>query len=120
MSRIAHAASAVDSRPDRLLHAGLFGLLCLAAVTLSSFPGLRAGATAIGWAPLWLIGLPAVAWLTLVLRRLPRRRKLASSAVLRRRRPGLVQARRKPVPRRRPRISVRAALAAAGLLPLLR
>ena len=120
MSRIAHAVSAADSAPDCLLHAGLLGLLCLGAVALSSFPALRTGITPIGWAPLWLVGLPAVAWLTLVLRRLPRRRKLASSAVLGRRRPGLVQARRKPVPRRRARISVRAALAAAGLLPLLR
>ena len=121
MSRIAHAVSAADSAPDRLLHAGLLGLLCLGAVALSSFPALRTGITTIGWAPLWLVGLPAVAWLTLVLRRLPRRRKLASSAVLRRRRPGVsVQARRRPARPRRAGLAARAAMAAAGLLHGLR
>ncbi|VXA91768.1 conserved hypothetical protein [Luteimonas sp. 9C] len=120
MSRIAHVPSDVDVPADATLHTLLVGALCLAAVALLSFPGLRTGVTAIGWPPLWLIGMPAVAWLTLFLRRLPRRRKLASSAVLRRRRPGLAQARRRPLPRRRGRISVRAALVAAGLLPLLR
>lgn len=120
MSRIAHASPDADVSTDAALHALLTGALCLGGVALLSFPGLRSGATAFGWAPLWLLGLPACAWLTLVLRRLPRRRKLASSAVLRRRRPGFVQARRRPAPRRRARISVRAALAAAGLLPMLR
>ena len=112
--------AAFGARADAALRAILVGLLFLGAVALLSFPGLRAGATTLGWPPLWLIGMPAAAWLTLFLRRLPRRRKLASSAVLRRRRPGLAQARRRPVPRRRGRISVRAALVAAGLLPLLR
>ena len=120
MSRIAHAASTADPAADRLLHLALPGLVFLGAIALLSFPALRSGVTALGWAPLWLIGLPAIAWLTFFLRRLPRRRKLASSAVLRRRRPGLVQARRRPAPRRRARVSVRAALVAAGLLPMLR
>lgn len=120
MSRIAHVSPDADVPDDAGLRTLLVGALFLGAIALLSFPGLRTGATAIGWPPLWLIGMPAVAWLTLFLRRLPRRRKLASSAVLRRRRPGLAQARRRPAPRRRGRISVRAALVAAGLLPLLR
>lgn len=120
MSRIAQVPPDADIPADAVLRAVLIGALFLGAIALLSFPGLRTGATAIGWPPLWLIGMPAVAWLTLFLRRLPRRRKLASSAVLRRRRPGLVQARRRPAPRRRGGISVRAALVAAGLLPLLR
>jgi len=120
MSRIAHVSPDADIPANVALRALLTGALFLGAIALLSFPGLRSGATAVGWPPLWLIGMPAVAWLTLFLRRLPRRRKLASSAVLRRRRPGLAQARRQPAPRRRGRISVRAALAAAGLLPLLR
>ncbi|MCD9127419.1 hypothetical protein [Luteimonas fraxinea] len=120
MFRIANASPDVDVPADAALRTLLVGALFLGAVSLLSFPGLRTGATAVGWPPLWLIGMPAVAWLTLFLRRLPRRRKLASSAVLRRRRPGLAQAQRRPVSRRRGRISVRAALIAAGLLPLLR
>lgn len=117
MSRIA-VMSVV--RSDATLPAAALGLLFLGAVALLSFPALRTGASAVGWAPMWLLGMPAVAWCVLVLRRLPRRRKLASSAVLRRRRPGLAQARRRPAPRRQQRVSIRAALIAAGLLPELR
>lgn len=119
MSRIARPSD-VDVHAFSVLPAALLGLMFLGAIALLSFPALRSGVSAVGWAPLWLLGLPACAWLTCVLRRLPRRRKLASSAVLRRRRPGLVQARRRPAPRRRARVSVRAALVAAGLLPMLR
>lgn len=117
MSRIA-ATSFV--RSDATLPAAMLGLLFLGAVALLSFPGLRIGTSAVGWAPMWLLGMPALAWCTLFLRRLPRRRKLASSAVLRRRRLGLAQARRRPAPRHRQRVSIRAALVAAGLLPGLR
>ncbi|MCD9007724.1 hypothetical protein LDO31_16080 [Luteimonas sp. XNQY3] len=120
MSRIAQASPDADVPADGALRALLIGALFLGAVALLSFPGLRTGATPVGWPPLWLIGMPAIAWLTLFLRRLPRRRKLASSAVLRRRRPGLEQARRRPAPRRRGRVSIRAAFVAAGWLPGLR
>lgn len=120
MSRIAHASSDADVPADATLRALLISALCLGAVALLSFPGLRTGGTAVGWAPMWLLGMPALAWCTLVLRRLPRRRKLASSAILRRRRPGLAQARRRTAPRRQQRVSIRAALVAAGLLPALR
>ncbi|MEN4901978.1 hypothetical protein [Luteimonas sp. TWI1416] len=106
------------SDPRALLGAGLLGLLFLGSVALLSFPGLRSGVAVVGWPPLWLVGMPAAAWLTWCVLRLPRRRKLASSAVLRRRRPGLAQAARRPAPRRRPATPLRAALAAAGWLPL--
>ncbi|KLI99412.1 hypothetical protein [Luteimonas sp. FCS-9] len=116
MSNVEHPAS--DPRP--LLGAALLGLLFLGAVALLSFPGLRTGVGLAGWPPLWLVGMPAAAWTTWCALCLPRRRKPASSAVLRRRRPGLAQAARRPAPRRRGHVSVRAALAAAGLLPMPR
>ena len=117
MSRI---AATPFVRSDATLPAAILGVLFLGAIALLSFPGLRTGTSAVGWAPMWLLGMPALAWCTLALRHLARRRKPASSAVLRRRRPGLAQARWRPAPRRGQRISIRAALVAAGLLPGLR
>ncbi|MCD9029367.1 hypothetical protein LDO26_14305 [Luteimonas sp. BDR2-5] len=116
--------SATDDR--RLLGAALLGLLFLGAVALLSFPAARSGAGALGPAPMWLLGLPAAAWATLCLLRLPRRRGPASSAVPRRRRPGpaAAQATRRPARRRRPGVAGRVlagrVLAAAGLLTGLR
>ena len=103
------------------LGALLLGLMAVGAVVLLSFPGARAGTSAFGWPPLWLLGLPATSWLTLQLLRLPRRRGPASSAGPRRRRPGVsVQARRRPARPRRSGLAARAAIAAAGLLHGLR
>ncbi|NYZ62932.1 hypothetical protein [Luteimonas deserti] len=104
--------------PHALLGAALLGLLAIGAVVLLSFPGARAGSSVVGWPPLWLVGAPAVAWATLQLLALPRRRGPASSAGPRRRRPGArVQAMRRPAQRRRAGLAARAAMAAAGLLP---
>ncbi len=108
-------ASAPDSRA--LLGAGLLGLMAVGLVVLASFPGARTGTSAVGWPPMWLVGLPATAWSVLQLLRLPRRRGPASSAGPRRRRPGLAaQATRRPSRRRRQGLAARAALAAAALL----
>lgn len=103
--------------PRALLGACLLGLMAIGVVVLASFPGARSGSSAIGWPPLWLVGFPATAWITLQMRRLPRRRGPAPSAGPRRRRPGIaVQATRRPLRRTRPGIAARAALAATALL----
>lgn len=108
-----------DSRA--LLGAALLGLIAVGAVVLLSFPATRTGTSAVGWPPMWLLGLPASAWLTLQLLGLPRRRGAVSSAGPRRRRPGIaVQAMRRPVRRRREGLAARALMAAAGLWTGLR
>jgi len=109
----------IESRA--MLGAVLLGLMAVGAIVLLSFPGARAGTSAVGWPPMWLLGLPGAAWVTLQLLRLPRRRGRASSAMPRRRGPGVsVQARRRPARPRRTGLAVRAAMAAAGLLHGLR
>ena len=121
MSRIANASPDADVSADAVLRALPVGALFLGAIALLSFPGLRTGTSAVGWPPMWLLGLPAVAWVTLQLLRLPRRRGRASSAMPRRRGPGVsVQARRRPARPRRAGLAARAAMAAAGLLHGLR
>lgn len=102
----ADAASAADPR----LAPWLLGALFLGAVAMLSLPAARADSVALGWMPLWLAGMPLASLCALALThihrlRLPRRRKPDSSPVLRRRRPGTVQARRRrqattqPLPR---------------------
>ena len=70
------------------------------------FPAARGHGDWLGWMPLWLVGMPLVAWWSLHRFRLPLRKAAAqeSSKPARRRRPGM-QARRRAVPgmRRLPR-----------------
>ena len=69
-------------------------------------PAARGHGDWLGWMPLWLVGMPLVAWWSLHRFRLPLRKAAAqeSSKPARRRRPGM-QARRRAVPgmRRLPR-----------------
>lgn len=114
----------VDSTPNEaraLVGAALLGLLAVGAVVLLSFPAARSGSSALGWPPLWLLGLPASAWLTHQLLGLSHRREAVAAAGPRRRRPGLaLQATRRPTRRRRGGLAARAAMAAAGLWAGLR
>lgn len=61
------AGAAAPDWAARALVAALF----LAAVAVLSLPQARHASPAFGWVPLWLLGLPATAWLAL---RLARRR----------------------------------------------
>ncbi|MEZ0469070.1 hypothetical protein [Luteimonas salinilitoris] len=83
-----------------LLAAVLGGALFLGALALLSLPPLRAGAFALGAAPLWLLGMPLASLAALAARylaTLSRRRSPASSSSpgLRRWRPSGPQARRR-------------------------
>ncbi|WP_255516449.1 hypothetical protein [Luteimonas suaedae] len=90
-----------------LLAAVLGGALFLGAIALLSLPPLRAGAFALGAAPLWLLGMPLASLAALAARylvTLSHRRSPASSSSpgLRRWRPSAPQARRRvAVPRPR-------------------
>lgn len=96
-----------SSSAPALLAAVLGGALFLGALALVSLPPLRAGAFALGAAPLWLLGMPLASLAALAVRplaTLSRRRSQASSSSpgLRRRRPSTPQARRRaPTPRPR-------------------
>lgn len=109
----------LDSTPNEArarLGAALLGLVALGAVVLLSFPAARSGSSAVGWPPMWLLGLPASAWVTLQLLGLSRRRGGVAAAGRWRRRPGpALQATRRPARRRRGGLAARAAMAAAGL-----
>lgn len=86
------------------LAAWLLGALFLGAIAVLSLPGARAASGAFGWMPLWLLGMPLASLAALAAARfhlrLPRRRMPDSSPAMRRRRPGTMQARRRPVPTR--------------------
>lgn len=81
----------------------LLGALFLGGIAVLSLPGARAGDGALGWMPLWLLGMPLASLAALaasrLFLRLPRRRMPDSSPAMRRRRPGTTQARRRPVPK---------------------
>ncbi len=83
------------------LAAWLLGALFLGAVAVLSLPAARASG-ALGWTPLWLLGMPLASLAALAAARfhlrLPRRRMPDSSPAMRRRRPGTVQARRRAAP----------------------
>lgn len=86
-----------DAALDRMLRrAVLTGLALVLLVPLA-----RASTDALGWLPLWLVGMPAVAWWALHRFRLPAaarrlrpavRRRLPQARRLRARRAGVVRA----------------------------
>ena len=82
--------------------AWLLGALFLGAIAVLSLPAARATGGALGWTPLWLLGMPLASLAALAAARLhlrlPRRRMPDSSPAMRRRRPGTTQARRRPAP----------------------
>jgi hypothetical protein len=43
----------------------LLAAMFLAVVAMLSLPQARAASATFGWLPLWLVGLPATAWLAL-------------------------------------------------------
>lgn len=64
-------------------------------------PAARGSQSAIGWLPLWLVAMPALAWWALHRFRLPAWRRAAvdeAEPAVRRRRRGAVQARRRARP----------------------
>lgn len=87
---------------DRFLRQSLIGLAFLGLVAVVSLPAAR-GAGAIGWMPMWLLGMPLAGLAALRLADLRSRAPaLAEAAALRvsaRRRARPVQARRRAVPR---------------------
>lgn len=97
-------ASAADAMPSPAQW--LLGALFLGAVAVLSLPAARADSAALGWMPLWLLGMPlaSLAALAATRLRLPRRRMPDSSPAMRRRRPGTTQARRRQGGSTRPRL----------------
>ena len=89
----------------RLLH-GVRNAFITGLALVLLLPAARGHSDWLGWMPLWLVGMPAVAWWSLHRFTLPLRKAMAqeSSKPARRRRPG-TQARRRAVPglRRLPR-----------------
>jgi len=59
-----HAARQAAPGPDWPARA-MLALMFLAAVAMLSLPQARAVSATFGWLPLWLAGLPAIAWLAL-------------------------------------------------------
>ena len=86
------------------LAAWLLGALFLGAIAMLSLPAARADSAALGWMPMWLLGMPLASLAALAAARLhlrlPRRRMPDSSPAMRRRRPGTTQARRRAAPPR--------------------
>jgi predicted MFS family arabinose efflux permease len=91
----------------RLLH-GVRNAFITGLALVLLLPVARGHSDWLGWMPLWLVGMPAVAWWSLHRFRLPLRKAAAqeSSKRARRRRPG-TQARRRVAPglRRLPRVA---------------
>ena len=96
------AKIAVDPQLER----GLRVVLVLGLALVLFLPVARGYSDWLGWMPLWLVGMPAVALWSLHRFRLPTRlgSRRAHSVPVRRRKPG-TQARRRtiPVPQRFPR-----------------
>ena len=89
------AVPAADPRLER----GLRTLLIAGLALVVLLPAARGHSDWLGWMPLWLVGMPAMAWWSLHRFRLPPRSQSVrgSMAPQRRRRAG-AQARRRPVP----------------------
>lgn len=91
--------SAARWRAD--LEVGLRYAVAVGALLVLMLPAARGSHAGIGWLPLWLVGMPALAWWALNRFRLPswpRARDTAETVPVRRRRRGAVQARRRPRP----------------------
>ncbi|BAV96165.1 hypothetical protein [Lysobacter enzymogenes] len=91
--------SAARWRAD--LDLGLRYAVAVGALLVLMLPAARGSHAAIGWLPLWLVGMPALAWWALHRFRLPSWRRdevAADAAPARRRRRGAMQARRRVRP----------------------
>lgn len=95
-----HVRAVPRSDHARVLRQCLLGLAFLGVIAMLSLPAARGADTAVGWLPLWLLGMPLAALAALWLRdlrpRFPDRRLPAPAPAGMRRRPGPVQARRRP------------------------
>jgi len=96
-----------ESVDPRLLH-GVRNAAAVGLALVLLLPAARGHSDWLGWMPLWLVGMPAVAWWSLYRFRLPLRKATAqeTSKRARRRRPG-AQARRRAASglRRLPRVA---------------
>jgi hypothetical protein len=75
--------------------------LAIGALLVLMLPAARGSQSAIGWLPMWLVAMPAMAWWALHRFRLPSWRRVApaeAGQAVRRRRRGAVQARRRARP----------------------
>ncbi|MCA1714771.1 MAG: hypothetical protein LC715_06600 [Gammaproteobacteria bacterium] len=83
---------AIDPRLD----CGLRRLVLIGLTAVLLLPAARGYSVWLGWVPLWLLGMPLVGWWALHRFRLPRWPHPPFPAPgLRRRRPGIAQARRR-------------------------
>lgn len=109
MSPIPHAdshAAAHDASLRTLEHL-LLAAIFIALVAIASLPAARAASPALGWVPLWLLGLPAASLAmarVLACSRRGTRSPRPEAPVLRRRRPLRQAARRAPQRRRMSRL----------------
>jgi hypothetical protein len=95
------ALSLAAARPDPALEALLRRWLALGLLAVLLVPALRGSNAWLGWWPMWLVAMPAVAWWALHRFRLPPGLRTAA-ARLRRPRRGQARRRARPVPLRRP------------------
>lgn len=89
-------------RVDPQIVSWLLGAVFLGVIAMLSLPAARGDSVALGWMPLWLVGMPLVSLATLLLVRVAgsraqARAAIATSGARRRSRPH-VQARRRRVP----------------------
>ncbi|WP_372017868.1 hypothetical protein [Pseudoxanthomonas sp. 10H] len=74
-TRAALALSLPGHRPDPALEALLRRWLLLGLLAVALVPALRGSSAWLGWWPMWLVAMPAVAWWALHRFRLPARLK---------------------------------------------
>ena len=106
MPRFVPAPSRHEGSVDPGLLRGVRNAAFAGLALVLLLPAARGHSEWLGWMPLWLVGMPMMAWWSLHRFRLPLRKAVARdpSKSARRRRPGM-QARRRAVPgvRRLPR-----------------
>jgi len=98
MSKVSNPdATGPDPRLENLLR----DILCAAVALVLLWPAARGYSQWLGWTPLWLVGMPAVAWWSLYRFRLPQAQNAVVSRNPPRRRAGIQALRRKRAPLRR-------------------
>lgn len=83
VSSVSSVAASSD-RPDATLDRMLRRLVLTGVALVLLLPLARASTDALGWLPLWLVGMPAVAWWALHRFRLPGLAAVAASSRRRR------------------------------------
>lgn len=102
MPNIPDRSAGPDPRLERLLR----DALCVAAALVLLWPAARGYSQWLGWTPLWLLGMPAVAWWSLHRFRLPRATYMqAPRGGPRRRVGGQARRRQRVAMRRLPRVA---------------